>query len=173
MDIDKRVKPNTAGDSTGRLLRAGILTGLSDGVFVTLLFVFFYHTTVTRLWQGVAAVPLGASAVQVEGGTSYAFIGILFHFLVAFAWSAVFLFLIMRSERVLSLLRSTRGQLKVAAVYGPFIWLVMSLVVIPLFLQRPPAINSRWLIQLVGHFPFVGVPMIMSLAKPWGRSGAQ
>jgi hypothetical protein len=155
------------GDRIGRLIRAGVLTGLSDGAFATVLFVFFYHSTFTRLWQGVAGVPLGSRAV--ESGTGYAFVGILFHFLVAFTWSAVFLFIVMRSERVRSRLRSTSGQLKVAAVYGPFIWLFMSLVVIPLFLHRPPAINSRWWIQLIGHFPFVGVPMIMSLARPTAK----
>jgi hypothetical protein len=169
MEMNKSVAPASAGDRTGRLTRAGILTGLSDGAFATVLFVFFYHSTFTRLWQGVAGIPLGSSAV--ESGMGYALVGILFHFIVAFTWSAVFLFLAMRSERVISLMRTTGGQLKLAAVYGPFIWLVMSLVVIPLFLHRPPAINSRWWIQLVGHFPFVGVPMIMSLARPWGRSG--
>jgi hypothetical protein len=167
-------EPTGAADKIGRLLRAGVLTGLSDGAFATVLFVLFYHSTFTRLWQGVAGVPLGASAgaSAVESGTEYAFLGILFHFLVAFTWSAVFLFLVMRSQRVLSALRSTAGQLKVAAIYGPFIWLVMSLLVIPLFLHRPPAINSRWWIQLIGHFPFVGVPMVMSLARRPRRSAA-
>lgn len=172
MDIETRVEPTGAGDRIGRLIRAGIFTGLTDGAFVVVLFVFFYHTTFTRLWQSIAAVPLGASAVEIEAATSYAWMGILFHFLVAFVWSAVFLFLVMRSKRVLALMRSTRGQLKVAAVYGPFVWLVMSLVVIPLLLQRPPAINSRWWVQLIGHFPFVGIPMIFSLARPWGRGTA-
>jgi hypothetical protein len=45
-------------------------------------------------------------------------------------------------------------------VYGPFIWLVMSLVVIPLLLHRPPAISIRWWVQLLGHFPFVGLPIV-------------
>lgn len=172
MDMENRVHPTSASDQIGRFVRAGVLTGLRNGAFMIVLFVLFYHTTVKRLWQSVAAVPLGASAVEVEAGTSYALTGVLFNFLVAFAWSAVFLFLVMRSQRVVSLMRSTRGKLKVAAFYGPFVWLVMSLVVIPLFLHRPPAINSRWIIQLVGHFPFVGVPIVMSLAGPWGRSTA-
>jgi hypothetical protein len=36
---------------------------------------------------------------------------------------------------------------KVASVYGPFIWMVMSLAVIPLLLHRPPTINVRWWVQ--------------------------
>jgi hypothetical protein len=37
--------------------------------------------------------------------------------------------------------------------------MVMSLAVIPLLLQRPPAIGFRWWVQLLGHVPFVGVPI--------------
>jgi hypothetical protein len=49
--------------------------------------------------------------------------------------------------------------IKVAALYGPFIWLVMSLAVIPVLLHRPPAITFRWWVQFFGHAPFVGVPI--------------
>jgi uncharacterized membrane protein YagU involved in acid resistance len=62
------------------------------------------------------------------------------------------------------MLESPYGALKVASWYGPFVWLVMSLVVIPLLLRRPPTINFPWLVQLIGHIPFVGLP-IASVAK--------
>jgi len=63
-------------------------------------------------------------------------------------------------------MKGTDGRLeaKVAALYGPFIWMVMSLVVIPLLLHRPPTITIRWWIQLIGHIPFVGVPIVASIA---------
>lgn len=87
------------------------------------------------------------------------------HFGVAFGWSAVFLFLVMRSPRIRGLLPSPYGVVKVASVYGPFIWMVMSLAVIPLLVQRPPAINIRWWIQLIGHIPFVGIPIVASIGR--------
>jgi uncharacterized membrane protein YagU involved in acid resistance len=77
----------------------------------------------------------------------------------------VFLFLVMRSPWIRGLLASPYGVLKVASLYGPFIWLVMSLVVIPLRLHRPPAITIRWWVQLIGHFPFVGIPIVASIGK--------
>jgi hypothetical protein len=43
--------------------------------------------------------------------------------------------------------------------------MVMSLAVIPLLLQRPPAINIRWLVQLIGHIPFVGIPIVASIGR--------
>ena len=153
-----------------RLVHAGLLTGASDGLFASVLSVTYLHSTVARLWQGVAAVPLGARAL--EGGTPMALIGLLIHFGVAFTWSAVFLFVVMRAKWVRGVLGSPYGVLKVAAVYGPCIWLVMSWVVIPLLLQRPPAITPRWWIQLVGHAPFVGLPIVWSIGDPADRAAA-
>jgi hypothetical protein len=146
-----------------RLRRAGLLTGISDGLFSSILATVFYHSTVTRLFQGVASTLLGKQAF--DGGTPTALLGVLIHFGVAFGWSAVFLFLVMRWRWVHSLLSSRYGVVKVAALYGPFIWMVMSLAVIPLLLHRPPAINVRWWIQLIGHFPFVGIPIVASLGR--------
>jgi uncharacterized sodium:solute symporter family permease YidK len=153
----------TDGAPLSRLVRAGLLTGVTDGLFASVQSVVFFHSTVTRLWQGVAAVPLGPSALA--GGTRTALLGVLLHFCVAFGWSAVFLFLYNRSARIREVLRSRYGVLKVASVYGPFIWLVMSVVVIPLFLHRPPIIRPRWWVQLIGHIPFVGLPIVGSIGK--------
>ncbi|HET6897036.1 MAG TPA: hypothetical protein VFK70_01765 [Vicinamibacteria bacterium] len=156
-------------DTIPRLLRAGLLTGIVDGLFSSVLSAFFYGSTVSRLFQGVASVLLGSEAL--DGGTRTALIGLLMHFGVAFAWSAVFLFLVLRWEWIRGLLASPYGVLKVAALYGPFVWMVMSLVVIPLLTHRPPRITMRWWIQWFGHIPFVGVPIVASSAGA-SRSGS-
>jgi hypothetical protein len=141
-----------------RLILTGLVTGVVDGLFSSVLSAVFYHSTVRRLFQGVAATLLGNKAF--DSGTPSAVVGVLMHFGVAFGWSAVFLFLVMRSTWIEGLLTSRYGVVKVASLYGPFIWLVMSLAVIPLLVHRPPAIGIRWWIQLVGHIPFVGIPIV-------------
>jgi len=157
------------GETMSRLVRAGLLTGIVDGLFSSVLSAFFYGSTVSRLWQGVASVLLGSDALN--GGRRTVLIGLLMHFGVAFAWSAVFLFLLLRWEWIRGLLASRHGVLKVAALYGPFIWMVMSLVVIPALTQRPPRITLRWWIQWFGHIPFVGIPIVASSAGA-PRSGS-
>lgn len=149
--------------TASRLARAGLLTGLIDGLFSTVLVTFFYGSTATRLWQGVASTLLGRGAF--DGGTRTALIGLLMHFGVAFGWSAVFLFAILRAGWVRRLLDSPHGVIKVAALYGPFVWLAMSLAIIPLLVHNAPAISYRWWIQLIGHFPFVGIPIVASLRQ--------
>ena len=150
-------------DLLSRLVRAGLLTGVVDGLFSSVLNVVAYGSTVSRLFQGVASVLVGGEAFN--GGTPTVVLGVLMHFGVAFGWSAVFLFLVLRSPWVRGLLASRYGVVKVAALYGPFVWMVMSLAVIPVLVHRPPAIGTRWWIQLIGHIPFVGVPIVASSGK--------
>jgi hypothetical protein len=156
-------------DRWRRLARAGVLTGIIDGLFSSVLSVAFYGSTVTRLFQGVAATLIGRQAF--DGGAPTALLGILMHFGVAFGWSAVFLTLVSRSPRIRRVLASSYGAVRIAALYGPFIWLVMSLVVIPLLMNRAPTITFRWWVQLIGHFPFVGLPIVTAFTSKSSEAG--
>lgn len=149
-------------DTAARLMRAGLATAISDGLFSSVLVAVFYHSTVTRLWQGVAGTLIGMSAL--DGGMPTALLGVAMHVGVAFGWSAVFLFVVLRAAWIRRLLASPLGPLKVAALYGPCIWMVMSLAVIPLLVHRAPTVNFRWWVQWVGHIPFVALPMTATIA---------
>lgn len=143
-----------------RLLRAGLLTGIVDGLFSSVLNVVAYRSTVSRLFQGVASVLWGPQALN--GGTPAAALGVLMHFGVAFFWSALFLLVLLRWRSVRGLLASPYGVAKVASLYGPMVWMVMSLIVIPALVHRAPTIGFRWWVQLIGHIPFVGLPIVAS-----------
>jgi hypothetical protein len=149
---------NARDDRLRRLIQAGALTAAVDGLFSSVLSAFAYGSTVARLFQGVASVLIGPRAF--EGGTATALLGVLMHVLVAFTWSAVFVYLVLRLPWVCRQMGSPLGVLAVAAVYGSLIWMVMSLAVIPTLAHRPPTIGFRWWVQLIGHFPFVGVPIV-------------
>lgn len=145
-----------------RILLAGLVTGITDGLFASVSS-FFSDSNPARLFQGVASTLLGPSAL--DGGARTAAIGVLMHFGVALGWSAVFLLLYESSPWLRSLVQSPLGPLKVASVYGPFIWLVMSLVVIPLLVHRPPIFRPRWWVQLIGHIFFVGLPIVSMIGR--------
>jgi hypothetical protein len=145
-----------------RVALAAIITGLVDGAFSSILSTAVYGSTVTRLFQRVASTLLGPTAF--DGGLSTAFVGVLMHFGVALGWSTVFFLLYESSPRLRAVLASPEGILVVAAAFGMFVWLTMSLVILPLLSQAPP-INARWLIQLLGHFPFVGIPIVWTIAR--------
>ena len=153
-----------------RLLRTWLVIAAIDGLFASALSVFAYGSTVTRLWQGVASTVLGPSAIG--GGPRTVLVGLLLHLGVALAWSAVFLTLVTSSSWLRRVLESPAGVFAVAAVYGPFIWMVMSLAVIPTLTGRPPTITVRWWVQLVGHVFFVALPIVAMSARGITRGSA-
>jgi hypothetical protein len=150
-----------------RLVRAGLLTAVVDGLFSSVLSVVFYHSTAARVFQGVASTLMGPSAIN--GGTGATLLGLVMHCSVAFTWSTVFLGLVRQFAPIRRTVASPFGPLKIAALYGPSIWMVMSLAVIPFLLNRPPTINIRWWVQFFGHIPFVAVPIISMI----GTGGAK
>lgn len=136
-------------------VRAGVLTGISDFLWAVAL-QLVYGRSVARLWQGVASVPFGQRMMEL--GAAGVAIGIALHFCVAFAWSGL---LVLAADRV----RRVHPAL-VGAVYGPLIWVVMSLAVIPLFTHTATQVTWRWWVQLAGHAVFVGQPMAWSVRQP-------
>lgn len=145
-------------DLLPRLARAWLLTFVVDGLFSSALTVFAYNATFASLWQRVASVPLGPTAL--EGGSRTVLIGLLIHCCVALSWSTVFLVLTLASSWLRRVIAEPGGVLKVAVVYGPFVWIMMSWVIIPRFTGRPPTINVRWWVQFFGHIPFVAIPIV-------------
>jgi hypothetical protein len=144
-------------------IRAGVLTAIVDGLFSSVLVAFFYGSTVTRLWQGVASALAGARAI--DGGASMTLLGLLMHITVAFFWSGVFALLVSQVPVVRRVLMAPLGVIKTAALYGPVIWMVMSFAVIPTLTHRPPIVNVRWWVQFLGHIPFVAVPITWSFNR--------
>ena len=93
-----------AGLFLSRLVRTWLVVATVDGLFASALSVFAYKSTVTRLWQGVAAAILGPSAFT--GGLRTACIGVLLHLGVALGWSALFLAFVTASRRLRRVLAS-------------------------------------------------------------------
>ena len=158
--------PFNSREALSRVVCAGFATAIIDGLFSSVLSVAAYGSTVPRLFQGVASTVVDSSTI---GGNSATALGILMHFCVAFGWAALFVLVVMRSAWVRGILASGYGALKVAAVYGPTIWMVMSLLVIPVLLRRAPTISFRWWVQFFGHFPFVGIPIVLCANRRTSR----
>ena len=158
---------SSPGDSVAsRLLRAGVLTAVVDGLWAVVL-TFAYGRPQMRLWQGIAATLFGER--MYEGGIQTAALGVLMLVGVAFTWSAVLLALVMSWPWLRSVLLSPGGIFKVAAVYGPIVWIVMSCVVIPALVHKPVTLTYRWFIQAAGHIAFVGLPMAWAIARGMRR----
>jgi hypothetical protein len=146
-----------------RLVRAGLLVAVCDAFFAMTAGAIIRGTPPARVWQGVASVVVGKDALN--GGVPMTLLGVVMHVAVAFSWSALFLYAVTHSPKIRAVLDSDYGALKVAAVLGPFIWLVMSLVVMPVFTHRMPALTGYYIVMLFGHIVFVGLPMAAAIGS--------
>jgi hypothetical protein len=151
------------GNVVRTLLRAWLTLTVVDGIFATALPVVAYGQPLGRVWQGVASVLLGPSAMQGAGRTMA--IGLVRHAVTALVWTTVFMMLVLPWTRLRRAVATPGGIVAVAAVYGPLVWMVMSLLVIPQMTGRAPTINARWWVQLVAHIPFVALPIVATIGR--------
>lgn len=142
------------------LLPVWLVTAAWDAICASALSLLAYDTSPARLWRGVAATALGPWVL--ERGASGVAAGLAVHLTVALTWSAIFVAAVGAWPALRRTIESPGGALAVATAYGPAIWLVMSLVVIPLATGRPPRCGVRWWIQVGAHVPFVTIPLVFT-----------
>ena len=143
------------------LIRTGLAVGISDAFFASSLAVLVPpYATILRLWQGVASVPFGKG--MIGGGLPAALLGLVTHFGVAFFWSGLFVLALRASPALRDALNSWPRAIVVASIYGMSIWLIMSQLLIPAFVHRPPAMGPKYWILLIGYIPFVAMPMVLA-----------
>ena len=158
----------TSSQSVGvTLVRSALAVGVSDFLFASVSNWFMQQRTPLRVFQGVASVPFGKG--MLDGGVPTAILGLTLHFGVALLWSTVYFFLTRSNPTMRNLVRSPGGAAGFALVYGPCIWLVMSLLLIPAFVHRQPTFTPIWWVQLVGHALFVVGPMIWAFGDGRGE----
>jgi hypothetical protein len=106
------------------ILIATLIAGTLDGLSAVVNYAIHGGKDPGKIFKYIAGAALGPSAYT--GGTGILLLGILFHYMVAFAWTA-FYFLIYRS-----LPPGKKNWVVSGLLYGVFVYLVMNLGVVPL-----------------------------------------
>ena len=110
-----------------------------------------------RLWQGIASGALGASSFK--GGKRTAALGLFFHFAIAFTVAAIY-YAISRQLPI-----TTERPVLCGTLYGVIVHLVMSRIVVPLSAAPKREFSAKaFVIQLVIHICFVGLPIALTVA---------
>lgn len=136
---------------------AGLLAGALD-ITATSTLMSLQGMPLERLWQGIASGTLGTSAFK--GGKKTATLGLFFHFAIAFIVAAIF-YAISRQLPMLA-----ERPILWGALYGVVVHLVMSRVVVPLSRAPKRAFSAKaFVIQLVIHICFVGLPIALTVAR--------
>jgi hypothetical protein len=108
----------------GRVVITGLIAGVLDAVGAMLVF----NAKFKPLFKFIASGAFGPAAFS--SGDAMMWYGILFHFIIALAWTALYFVVspYLRLHRINSIL--------MIVVYGTLIWLVMNMIVLP-FTQVP------------------------------------
>jgi hypothetical protein len=154
--------PSTSTSSSAVL--AIFWGGVACGVFdITQAMVAFYLQSglkpVTVL-QSVASGLLGRASFQ--GGIKTAVLGAFLHFFIAFSWAAIYY---LASRRLLFM---TEKTVIAGLIYGEFVWIVMTFVVLPLSaIHRWPTWSKASIITgPIDHMFLVGLPIALAV-KRW------
>lgn len=143
----------------GPSLAAGLVIGALDAIAATVHAYAFSGVGPDRVFRFVAAGAFGRDAFT--GSVAYLAAGLLFHFLIALAWTTLFFVLTGTSARArLDLRQSTRAA-ALGAFYGLAVWLVMNLAVIPLsrLPSRTLSLTTPILAMIAIHIVVIGIPI--------------
>ncbi len=142
------------------LVKTWVAVAVTDALFASSTGMFIApYATPARVFRGVASVLFGKE--MLTGSTGAALTGLAMHFGVALGWSTLFVLAVRNLPWLRAAISSWPTAIMVAAVYGVSIWLIMTWIVIPSMVHRPPNLNLKYWVQLVGHIPFVVGPMIL------------
>jgi hypothetical protein len=108
-------------NKTSTLIRVGLLAGTMD---ITSAFIINYNTSPFIIFRFIASGAFGKAAFS--GGSAMVWWGVLFHYTIAMAFSAILFLLYPRIQKII------RNKYLIALGYGILVWLIMNLVVLPL-----------------------------------------
>ncbi len=141
------------------ILLAGFVAGTLDMLGALLVYaVILKKISAEKIVRGIASGVFKKEAFS--GGAEMIFYGVVFHFLIAFAFT-VFYFLIfpyipfLRKQKILS-----------ALLYGIFIWTVMNVIILPIvFPNRTPITLNAVLTGAPILMIMIGLPISFFASK--------
>lgn len=153
---------NKSSDLKNNLLKNVLLTaflvGTLDGIAAIVHFKVNGGANPVAIAKFIASGVFGMDAFN--GGTAMVLTGIVFHYIIALTWTALF-FLVYSRFVTIRLNRYVTG-----VIYGVLIWVVMNLVVLPLS-NTPPASRNliRDSIGMTILIVAVGLPIALIQAR--------
>jgi hypothetical protein len=154
------------------ILLAGLVAGTIDALFAIADFtittqknpviIFWYIATGVF---GTASSPQTMATAGTSAQTLYAIAGVLFHYFIAYAFTAL----------LIVIYPTLKGALKnkfiIAIVYGIFTWLVMSHIVVPLAITgKLPTYNVKMILAVSFLIIAIGLTGSLFAEKYWPQN---
>ena len=132
---------------------SGFIAGTLDIAGAIVVYsILLDKTTAVRILQSIASGVFGKAAYA--GGIETALYGLLFHYIIATSWAAGY-FLIFP---VISFLQ--KQKIICGLLYGIVVWLMMNLLLLPLFNVKMPLFTLQGVLIGIGILMFcIGLPI--------------
>lgn len=146
-----------------RVIRTAIVAGIVAGIVIDL---YLYLVTVLpgggtpiAMWQYVASTLLGANRAIAFTSPVYAVLGLLVHFIVSIGWAGGYGYLAQQHPFM------NQRWLISGLIYGLVVYFFMQLLLLGSGNFAWPPTPLGWVIPIVGHMVFFGVPLACLTAR--------
>lgn len=137
------------------VLAGGLVAGTFDITYACVYWAIKVGAPPTRIFQSVARGLLGPASFR--GGAATAALGLFLHYFIAVSMSVFYYFI----ARMWLLLH--KSPLWCGAIYGLFLYLIMTYVVVPLSAAGGASASSQdklWIVlSILVHMFLIGVPI--------------
>jgi len=149
------------------VIKAGLIAGTLDILSAFLYSYIKRGTTPETVLQYISGVAFGKTAFSSPVMASIC--GLLVHFAIAMSWTILF-FILYRAFNLARLNKSDSYRIVTGIVYGIFIWAMMSMVILPLWNNKPYIFNaeSAWINALI-LIVAIGLPLSFIFNKYYTR----
>lgn len=145
-------------NAAATIIKAGLLAGTLDIICALVQFYIRTGKNPAAVLNFIASGVYGKDALV--GGMPMALIGLVFHFIIAFGWTLIF-FVFYPKIPLLA-----KNKIVSGFVYGFFIWLVMTRVVLPLSnTPKIPFNAAQAVIGIVILMFAVGLPISFIVSR--------
>ncbi len=141
----------TKGSFFKAILIGGFIVGAVDAIAASVAAYIPKGIMPDAVFRYVASGVLGKEAFA--GGSGTAWLGLFFHFTIAYGWTVLFFVAYPRIKFF------TRDKTLVGMVYGVFVLLMMNLVVVPLSNVPNASPGTVAVNQLLIHMFLIGLPI--------------
>jgi len=136
------------------VLAGGLVAGTLDIVFAASFWGLKADVPGQRILQSVASGLLGPAAF--EGGLQTASLGLTLHYVIALFMALAWYVVAQRWRMAREL------PVRAGAIYGAFLYLAMTLVVVPLSAAQPGPLDPVWIgLNLAVHMLLIGIPIAL------------
>jgi|SRR5579863_9366794 len=142
------------------LVKSAVLAGVTGGILIDLYLwlttIVPAHGSILTMWQFVASGAIGSTAYS---NTSYAWLGLLVHFVVSIGWAGGYAYLA-QSQTFLNQRWPLSGFF-----YGFIVYIFMMLLTLGAHIFVFPSNADQVLNAVIAHCVFFGIPVAYVVSK--------